>query len=296
MGQKVDPRGYRLGVTTDFRSRWYAEGNKEGQTYAEYVNEDIQIRRLITKSLSRAGISKVEIERTLDKLKIDAYFGRPGLAIGQKGSGAEKVRAQISRLTGKQVQLNILDAGNPQVDAQLVAQNIAEQLNARITFRRAMKKAIEGVMKNGGLGVKILCSGRLGGAEIARSEFYREGSVPLHTLRAYVDYGFFEAATTYGRIGVKVWIYKGELTEKEWSARQGANRQQRRNSRPARRPNDNATAASENGGASIEANVADGAASVEGAGVDVAADAPVAEVPVVDAPIDAAAENKEGDK
>lgn len=241
MGQKVHPRGYRLGITTAHKSRWYADSSKPGQRYLDYVREDVEIRRLITKQLERAGISKVEIERTSDKVRVDIHTGRPGIVIGSKGSGAEKVRAQIARLTGKQVQLNILDVKNPETDAQLVAQSVAEQLVARVTFRRAMRKGIQGATKGGALGIKIMCSGRLGGAEMARNEFYREGSVPLHTLRAFVDYGFFEAHTTYGRIGVKVWIYKGEVTEREWAARQGT-REARRGARPGARSGERSAA------------------------------------------------------
>jgi small subunit ribosomal protein S3 len=235
MGQKVHPKGYRLGITTDYKSRWYADSTKPGQRYADFVNEDVEIRRLLVKSLERAGVSKIEIERTRDKVRVDIHTARPGIVIGRGGGEAEKLRAKIAALTGKQVQLNILEVRNAEADAQLVAQAIAEQLVARVTFRRAMKKGIQGALKAGGLGVKIMCSGRLGGAEMSRAEFYREGSVPLHTLRAFVDYGFFEAHTTFGRIGVKVWIYKGETTEREWIARQIAGRDQRRD-RSRRKP------------------------------------------------------------
>jgi small subunit ribosomal protein S3 len=234
MGQKVHPKGYRLGITTEHRSRWYADSNKVGQRYQDYVREDVQIRRLLAKSLERAGIAKIHIERTTDKVRVDIFSARPGVVIGRKGGEAEKIRQQIGQLTKKQVQLNILEVRDAEADAQLVAQSVAEQLAARVTFRRAMKKGIQGALKSGGLGIKIQCSGRLGGAEMARQEFYREGSVPLHTLRAYVDYGFFEAHTTFGRIGVKVWIYKGETTEKEWNARAaqgGRNNDRRRQNR-----------------------------------------------------------------
>ncbi|MDR2082708.1 MAG: 30S ribosomal protein S3 [Candidatus Ancillula trichonymphae] len=228
MGQKVHPRGYRLGITTDHKSHWYADSTKLGQRYADFVNEDVEIRRLLVKSLERAGVSKIEIERTRDKVRVDIHTARPGIVIGRGGREAEKLRTKIAALAGKQVQLNILEVHNAESDAQLVAQAIAEQLIARVTFRRAMKKGIQGVLKSGGLGVKIMCSGRLGGAEMSRAEFYREGSVPLHTLRALVDYGFFEAHTTFGRIGVKVWIYKGEITEHEWAVRQLSGCDQRR--------------------------------------------------------------------
>jgi small subunit ribosomal protein S3 len=236
MGQKVHPKGYRLGITTDYKSRWYADSTKPGQRYADFVNEDVEIRRLLVKSLERAGVSRIEIERTRDKVRVDIHTARPGIVIGRGGGEAEKLRAKIAALTGKQVQLNILEVRNAEADAQLVAQAIAEQLVARVTFRRAMKKGIQGVLKSGGLGVKIMCSGRLGGAEMSRSEFYREGSVPLHTLRAFVDYGFFEAHTTFGRIGVKVWIYKGETTEREWKVRQLSGGRDQRRDRSRRKP------------------------------------------------------------
>lgn len=290
MGQKVHPRGYRLGITTAHKSRWYADSSKPGQRYSDYVREDVEIRRLITKQLERAGISKVEIERTSDKVRVDIFTGRPGIVIGSKGSGAEKVRAQIARLTGKQVQLNILDVKNPETDAQLVAQAVAEQLVARVTFRRAMRKGIQGALKGGALGIKIMCSGRLGGAEMARNEFYREGSVPLHTLRAFVDYGFFEAHTTYGRIGVKVWIYKGEVTEKEWTARQGS-RDVRRNSRPGNRSGERTNGPRGNAGGNAGGN---GPANTE---VQESKDAAEAVTPTeVVAEAKAAVETKEGDK
>jgi small subunit ribosomal protein S3 len=232
MGQKVNPRGYRLGITTDHRSRWYADSKKPGQRYADFVKEDVEIRRLLNKHLSHAGISSINIERTRDKVRVDIHTARPGVVIGRSGSEAEKVRSAIAKLANKQVKLNIIEVRNSEADAQLVAQSVAEQLVARITFRRAMRKGIQGALRNGGLGIKIQCSGRLGGAEMSRSEFYREGSVPLHTLRAYVDYGFYEAHTTFGRIGVKVWIYKGETTESEWNRKAAAGRNDRRNRRP----------------------------------------------------------------
>lgn len=218
MGQKVHPRGYRLGITTAHKSRWYADTQKAGQSYAEYVQEDIAIRRLINKKYVASGISKVEIERKGKDVVVDVFAGRSGTIIGKSGSGVEAMRAWLAKSLKKsenEIRINVVGMDNPQTNAQLVAQRVAEDLVRRVTFRRAMKKAIEGVQA-AGYGVKIMCSGRLGGAEMARSEFYREGSVPLHTLRAYVDYGFFEAHTTYGRIGVKVWIYKGEITEHEW--------------------------------------------------------------------------------
>lgn len=206
MGQKVNPHGFRLGITTDFKSRWYAD-----KLYKDYVKEDVAIRRMMTKGMERAGISKVEIERTRDRVRVDIHTARPGIVIGRRGAEADRIRGELEKLTGKQVQLNILEVKNPEVDAQLVAQAVAEQLSSRVSFRRAMRKSMQSTMKAGAKGIKIQCGGRLGGAEMSRSEFYREGRVPLHTLRANVDYGFFEAKTTFGRIGVKVWIYKGDV-------------------------------------------------------------------------------------
>jgi len=206
VGQKVNPHGFRLGITTDFKSRWYAD-----KLYKDYVKEDVAIRRKMTQGMERAGISKVEIERTRDRVRVDIHTARPGIVIGRRGAEADRIRADLEKLTSKQVQLNILEVKNPEVDAQLVAQGVAEQLSSRVSFRRAMRKAMQSAMKAGAKGIRIQCSGRLGGAEMSRSEFYREGRVPLHTLRANIDYGFFEARTTFGRIGVKVWIYKGEV-------------------------------------------------------------------------------------
>ena len=220
MGQKVHPHGYRLGITTDHRSRWFADSTKPGQRYRDYVREDVQIRKLMSTGLERAGISKVEIERTRDRVRVDIHTARPGIVIGRRGAEADRIRGELEKLTGKQVQLNILEVKNAEIDAQLVAQGIAEQLASRVSFRRAMRKGIQSAQRAGAKGIRVQVSGRLGGAEMSRSEFYREGRVPLHTLRANIDYGFFEARTTFGRIGVKVWIYKGDITEKEWAAQQ----------------------------------------------------------------------------
>jgi small subunit ribosomal protein S3 len=205
VGQKVNPHGFRLGITTDFKSRWYAN-----KLYKDYVAEDVAIRRLLQRGMERAGISKVEIERTMDRVRVDIHTARPGIVIGRRGAEADRIRGDLEKLTGKQVQLNILEVKNPEVDAQLVAQGVAEQLSSRVSFRRAMRKAMQTAMKSGAKGIRVQCSGRLGGAEMSRSEFYREGRVPLHTLRADIDFGFYEARTTFGRIGVKVWIYRGE--------------------------------------------------------------------------------------
>lgn len=220
MGQKVNPYGFRLGITTDHRSRWFADSTKKGQRYSDYVAEDVRIRQYLQEKLDRAGISRIELERTRDRVRIDIYAARPGLVIGRRGAEAESLRAELEKLTGKQVLLNILEVKNPEADAQLVAQGIAEQLSARVAFRRAMRKGIQGALRSGAKGIRVQCSGRLGGAEMSRSEFYREGRVPLHTLRSNIDYGFYEAKTTFGRIGVKVWIYKGDLTSRELAAQQ----------------------------------------------------------------------------
>lgn len=206
MGQKINPHGFRLGISTDHKSRWYAD-----KLYSSYVGEDVKIRKLLTKGMDRAGISRVEIERTRDRVRVDIHTARPGIVIGRRGAEADRIRGELEKLTGKQVQLNILEVKAPEMDAQLVAQGVAEQLSGRVQFRRAMRKAMQTTMRSGAKGIRIQCSGRLGGAEMSRSEFYREGRVPLHTLRADVDYGFYEARTTFGRIGVKVWIYKGEV-------------------------------------------------------------------------------------
>jgi small subunit ribosomal protein S3 len=237
VGQKINPHGFRLGVSTDHKSRWFADSTTNGQRYRDYVAEDVAIRRLMSKGMERAGISKVEIERTRDRVRVDIHTARPGIVIGRRGTEADRLRSELEKLTGKQVQLNILEVKQPDLDAQLVAQGVAEQLSARVAFRRAMRKAIQTSMRAGALGIRVQCSGRLGGAEMSRSEFYREGRVPLHTLRADVDYGFYEARTTFGRIGVKVWIYKGEVSgsraEREAAAAQARVQQQRR--RPERR-------------------------------------------------------------
>jgi small subunit ribosomal protein S3 len=215
MGQKVNPYGFRLGITTEHRSRWFTDSTKKGQRYADYVIEDTKIRAFLQEKLDRAGISRIELERTRDRVRVDIFAARPGLVIGRRGAEAETLRSDLEKLTGKQVLLNILEVKNPEADSQLVAQGIAEQLAARVAFRRAMRKGIQGALRSGAKGIRIQCSGRLGGAEMSRSEFYREGRVPLHTLRSNIDYGFYEAKTTFGRIGVKVWIYKGDLTAKE---------------------------------------------------------------------------------
>ena len=250
MGQKVNPHGFRLGITTDFASRWFADSSKQGQRYRDYVQEDVQIRTLLSKGMERAGISKVEIERTRDRVRVDIHTARPGIVIGRRGAEADRIRGDLEILTGKQVQLNILEVKNPEMDSQLVAQGIAEQVSSRVSFRRAMRKGMQSTMKSGALGIRVQVSGRLGGAEMSRTEFYREGRVPLHTLRADIDYGFYEARTTFGRIGVKVWIYKGQAlgTRAEREAAAAAVRLgQRGTAAPARprRPREDAEGAVE---------------------------------------------------
>lgn len=207
MGQKIHPHGLRLGISSDWKSRWYAD-----KQYADYLAEDIKIRDLLSTGLERAGISDVVIERTRDRVRVDIHTARPGIVIGRRGSEADRIRGELEKLTGKQVQLNILEVKNIDADAKLVAQSIAEQLTNRVAFRRAMRKAIQSSMRQPQVkGIKVVCSGRLGGAEMGRTERYHEGRVPLHTLRAEIDYGTHEAHTTFGRIGVKVWIYKGDV-------------------------------------------------------------------------------------
>ena len=233
MGQKINPHGFRLGITTDWKSRWYAD-----KQYAEYVAEDDKIRRMLSKGMERAGISKVEIERTRDRVRVDIHTARPGIVIGRRGAEADRLRGNLEKLTGKQVQLNILEVKGAEADAQLVAQGVAEQLSNRVSFRRAMRKAMQSAMRSPGVkGIRVQCSGRLGGAEMSRSEFYREGRVPLHTLRAEIDYGLFEARTNFGRIGVKVWIYKGDVVGgKRESERQAALDVATRDNRSGRGP------------------------------------------------------------
>ena len=207
MGQKMHPHGLRVGIIKDWDSKWYADSNK----FSDYLIEDYKIRELLKKKLFAAGISKIEIERTAKMVKINLYTAKPGIIIGKGGAGVEALKAEVSKLIGKDVNLNIVEVKNIDTDAQLVAENIAGQLERRISFRRAMKQCMQKATKAGALGIKTAVSGRLGGADMARTEFYKEGNIPLQTLRADIDYGFAEADTTYGKIGVKVWIYKGEV-------------------------------------------------------------------------------------
>jgi small subunit ribosomal protein S3 len=208
MGQKVNPYGFRLGITTDWKSRWFAEDTE----YTESLVEDWRIRDYLHRQLERAAVSRVEIERTRDRLRVDVYTARPGIVIGRRGAEADRLRAGLLKITGNpRIQFNINEIKQPELDATLMAQGVADQLTGRVSFRRAMKRALQTAMKAGAQGIRVQCSGRLGGAEMSRKESYREGRVPLHTLRADIDYGDAEARTTFGRIGVKVWIYKGEI-------------------------------------------------------------------------------------
>ena len=207
MGQKVHPNGMRVGVIKDWNSKWYAEK----KDYADYLVEDHKIREYVKKKLFISGISRIEIERTAKFVKVSVYTAKPGLVIGKGGNLSEALKAELEKMIKKEVNLNIIEVKNIDIDAQLVAENIANQLERRISFRRAMKQCMQKTMKAGALGIKTAVSGRLGGADMARTEFYKEGTIPLQTLRADIDYGFAEADTTYGKIGVKVWIYKGEV-------------------------------------------------------------------------------------
>ncbi len=208
MGQKVHPIGMRLGIVTDWTSKWYAEAGE----YADFLNNDLLVRNYLKKKLAQASVSRITIERTAGKANLTIYTARPGLVIGKKGEDIEKLRVEVAQMMGlNRVHINIEEIRKPELDAQLVAESVAQQLERRIMFRRAMKRAVSNSMRLGALGVKINVAGRLNGAEIARSEWYREGRVPLHTLRADIGYGFAEAMTTYGVIGVKVWIFKGEV-------------------------------------------------------------------------------------
>jgi len=208
MGQKVNPYGFRLGVTTDWKSRWFADRGE----YADNVIEDWKIRDYLMTQLPHAAISRVEVERTRDRLRVDVHTARPGIVIGRRGAEADRLRAGLTKITGNaKVQLNIQEIKQPELDAALIAQGVADQLAGRVAFRRAMKRAVQNAQKAGALGIRVQCSGRLGGSEMARTEWYREGRVPLHTLRADIDYGFREARTPAGRIGVKVWLYKGDI-------------------------------------------------------------------------------------
>jgi len=210
LGQKVHPTGFRLGITKYWNSKWYEEKN-----YAKWLHEDIRLREYLEANLKQSSISKVEIERMAKKVKVSIHTAKPGIVIGKRGSGIEELKGRLAKLTDSEIFLNIQEVRKPDLNATLVAQNIASQLERRVSFRRAMKKAVQTTMKLGAKGIRVNCSGRLGGAEMSRREWYLEGRVPLHTLRADIDYGFCEASTTYGIIGVKVWIFKGEVHDTE---------------------------------------------------------------------------------
>src|ERR1700759_710438 len=221
MGQKVNPYGFRLGVTTDWKSRWFKDAG-----YQDWVIEDWKTRDSPRKQLERAAVSRIEIERTRDRLRIDVHTARPGIVIGRRGAEADRLRTKLAKITkNPKVQLNIQEIKQPELDAALLAQGIADQLAGRVSFRRAMKRTVQTVQKAGALGIRVQCAGRLGGSEMSRREFYREGRVPLHTLPADIDYGFREAKTTYGRIGVKVWIYKGDILPYQVSAEEKISRE-----------------------------------------------------------------------
>lgn len=209
MGQKVNPTGLRIGIIEDWRSKWYQNRN-----YAKWLHEDLTIRKWVKAKLAATGISRVEIERAASKVKVSVHTAKPGVIIGKKGAGIDTLRNDLQRLTESTVLLNIVEVRKAELDAQLVAENVAQQLERRVSFRRAMKKAVTTTMRFGAKGIRINCAGRLGGAEMSRREWYLEGRVPLHTLRANIDYGLAEAKTTYGVIGVKVWIFKGEVLDK----------------------------------------------------------------------------------
>ncbi|MEE8306624.1 MAG: 30S ribosomal protein S3 [Gammaproteobacteria bacterium] len=209
MGQKVNPIGLRLGINRTWDSRWYANA----KDYAGLLHEDIKIREFLEKKLSQAGISKIVIERPAKKARVTIHSARPGIIIGKKGADIDKLRQEISQMTASEVHLNIVEIRKPEIDAKLIAENIAQQLERRVAFRRAMKRSVQSAMRLGAQGIRINCGGRLGGAEIARTEWYREGRVPLHTMRADIDYGVAEAMTAYGICGIKVWVFKGEIME-----------------------------------------------------------------------------------
>ena len=230
MGQKVNPKGFRVGVIRDWDARWYA---KKG--FQDYLLEDYKVRKYIKEKLYASGVSRIELERAANRLRVNIHTAKPGIVIGRGGAEVEVLRKELENMTGKKVNINITEIKKPELDAQLVAESVAASLEKRIAFRRAMKQTVTRTMRMGGEGIKIMCSGRLAGAEIARTEWYAEGKVPLHTLRADIDYGFAEANTTYGKIGVKVWIYRGEILpgqERKVEEQQPERRPARRERRP----------------------------------------------------------------
>lgn len=207
MGQKINPVGLRVGIIRDWEAKWYAER----KDYVDTLHEDVKVRKFIRQQLSNSGVSTIEIERAANRMRVSIHTAKPGVVIGRGGSGIDKLRKQLDKLTGKQTHINIIEIRVPELDAQLVAESIAAQLEKRVAFRRAMKQAMGRTMRVGAKGIRVMVSGRLGGAEMSRTEWYTDGTVPLHTLRADIDYGIAEAKTTYGQIGVKAWIYKGEI-------------------------------------------------------------------------------------
>ena len=208
MGQKVHPVGFRLGYTEEWRSRWFAQ-----RDYADLLHEDINLREMVKKRFHHAGVSRVDIERAANKLKIDIHTSRPGIVIGRNGSEVDRLKKDVEAQTNREVYVNIQEVHRPELDAQLISENIALQLQRRVAFRRAMRRAVETAMRFGAEGIKVRCAGRLGGLEISRVEWYLQGKLPLHTLRADIDYGFAESRTTYGQIGVKVWVYRGQILD-----------------------------------------------------------------------------------
>ncbi len=217
MGQKVNPIGLRLGIVKTWESKWFG-----GRNYAEYILEDYKLRKFIKAKLYHAGVSRIEIERSAKRIRLRIYTSRPGIVIGKKGAEISQLKKDVEKMTDREILIDIQEVRKPELDAQLVAENVALQIERRVQFRRAMKRGVSSAMRFGALGVKIICSGRLGGAEMARTEWYREGRVPMHTLRADIDYGFIEARTTYGIIGVKVFIFKGEILKKDQLALEAA--------------------------------------------------------------------------
>ncbi len=230
MGQKINPIGLRLGINRTWDSRWFADG----RDYGNLLLEDLELRKELEKRLAGAGVSRIIIERPAKKARITIHSARPGVVIGKKGADIEKLRSDVARMTGSEVSLNIVEVRKPEIDAALVAENIAQQLERRVGFRRAMKRAVQNAMRLGALGVRVMCGGRLGGAEIARTEQYHEGSVPLHTLRADIQYGTATAMTTYGTCGVKVWIYRGDIMEHDPMAQDRRIEEQQSGGMPAR--------------------------------------------------------------
>ena len=222
MGQKVNPHGLRVGIIKDWDSKWYAD-TKDGE-FSDNLVEDYKSREFLKTELYSANISKIEIERTADKVRVNLYTAKPGVVIGKGGAGINEIKAKLQKLTSKKLFIDIKEIKKPDLDAQLVAENIAQQLENRVSFRRAMKSCMGRTMKSGAMGIKTCCSGRLGGADIARAEFYSEGTIPLQTLRADIDYGFAEANTTYGKVGVKVWIYKGEILPTKGNQMEGSDK------------------------------------------------------------------------